>query len=155
MSGDPKGATLHDRSGHCLCGAVSFQITEMPADLHACHCENCRRNSGLATMTVAVPASAITITGADSVSTYVSSDWASRSFCARCGSSLWYRLTEPGDAADYYLSSGLLDDQDGLRLVQEIYFDRKPAAYAFAGPTEKLTGAQVEALFADPASPKE
>lgn len=143
-------ATLRDRSGHCLCGAVSLRIGECPADLHACHCENCRRNTGALSMTLMVPAKALTITGADAVQSYASSEWASRSFCRHCGSPLWYRFNQPD--SDYFLSAGLLDDLSGLRLAQEIYYDRKPDAWAFAGPTEKLTGAEVEALYADPAT---
>lgn len=144
------GASLHNRSGHCLCGAVSVQIRDVSAGLHACHCESCRRHNSALLMTAIVAADALTVTGTEWVETYVSSDWASRSFCRRCGSSLWYRLNQPG--SDYYLSAGLLDDLSGLHLEQEIYFDRKPDAWGFAGQTEKLTGAEVEAMFADPAS---
>lgn len=144
------GALLHDRSGRCLCGAVGVQMRDLGADLHACHCDSCRRNNGAVSMTVMVPADALTVTGAEWVETYVSSEWASRSFCRRCGSSLWFRMNQPG--SDYYLSAGLLDDLSDMRLAHEIYFDSKPDAWGFAGPTEKLTGAEVEALFADPAS---
>lgn len=149
---------LHDRDGRCLCGGVRFHLSRLPADLHACHCDNCRRISGICSLSVKIAADDITITGGDLVVSYPSSDWASRSFCSRCGSGLWFRITADSDpqAADYYLSAGLLDDRDGLRLVQEIYVDRKPDGYAFAGPTEQLTGAEFEARLAGhAASPKE
>lgn len=144
-------AMLHDRSGRCLCGAVSVQMRDLGADLHACHCESCRRNNGALSMTVMVPADALTLSGEEWVESYISSEWASRSFCRRCGSPLWYRMNEPD--SDYYLSAGLLDDLSGLRLTQEIYIDRKPDAWSFADHTEKLTGAEVEALYADAVPP--
>lgn len=142
-----------ERTGKCLCGTVRMSISDLTTHLHACHCENCRRHAGAMTMNVIVPASAVTIQGAEAVTTYPSSDWATRSFCSRCGSGLWYRFVEGGDQADYFLSAGLLDDLSDLKLVQEIYIDRKPAAWALAGDAQKLTGAEVEALYA--ASPKE
>ena len=142
-----------EHTGQCLCGTVRLQITGVNPDVHACHCENCRRQSGVCTMTVMVPPDGLTMQGTEAVTTYQSSDWAARSFCSRCGTSLWYRFTEPGEQADYFLNAGLLDDLTGLKLTQEIYYDRKPDAWAFAGDTEKLTGAEVEALYA--ASPKE
>ena len=142
-----------EHTGQCLCGTVRLQITGVNPDVHACHCENCRRQSGVCTMTVMVPPDGLTMQGTEAVKTYQSSDWAARSFCSRCGTSLWYRFTEPGEQADYFLNAGLLDDLTGLKLTQEIYYDRKPDAWAFADDTEKLTGAEVEALCA--ASPKE
>lgn len=145
-------AALHDRSGRCLCGGVRFHVSRLPADLHACHCDNCRRITGICSLAVKIAAQDITITGDDLVASYPSSDWASRSFCSRCGSGLWFRMTAEPEAADYYLSAGLLDNRNGLRLVEEIYVDRKPDGYAFAGPAERLTGADFEARLAGHAS---
>ena len=77
-----------------------------------------------------------------------------RSFCSRCGSSLWYRLTAPDAVTtDYFLSAGTLDDANGVLLSEEIYIDGKPDGYAFAGEHSKLTGAEFEAKLA--ANPKE
>lgn len=138
-----------DRSGHCLCGAVSFRAASLPDHMHACHCSMCRRSSGSTGMTVIIAAADMTISGQDHIASYQSSDWAARSFCSRCGSGLWYRLTVPdAETADYYLSAGLLDDLSGLRLNQEIYIDLKPAGYAFSGDHTRLTAAEFEALLA-------
>lgn len=141
-----------ERTGQCLCGAVRFVAAEVPSHLHACHCSMCRRSSGSVGLSVKVPHAAMRIEGAEHVSSYVSSDWAARSFCTRCGSGLWYRLTQPDPVtADYYLSAGILDDLAGLTLDREIYIDCKPDAYAFAGAHSRLTGAEFEAtLTANP-----
>ena len=141
-----------ERSGQCLCGAVRFRAQQVPAHMHACHCSMCRRWSGSATLSVVVPFEAMQIDGAAQVSTYASSDWAARSFCGRCGAGLWYRLTQPdADRADYYVSAGIFDDLSGITLDQELYIDRKPEGYAFAGTHKRLTGAEFEAsLQANP-----
>ena len=97
-------------------------------------------------MSVTVPALAMKITSDAHLVSYTSSDWAERSFCGHCGTGLWQRLTGHEDA-DYYLSSGTLDDLTGLILTQEIYIDRKPDGYAFAGDHPRLTAAEFEATL--------
>lgn len=137
----------------CLCGAVRLEITDPDLSAHACHCENCRRQNGACSMTITVPAAQLRVLrGAEAIKTYASSDWAARSFCSTCGASLWFQLTVD-ETPDYFLSVGLLDDPSDVTMTQEIYIDRKPAGWGFANETEKLTGAQVEALYA--ASPEE
>ena len=142
------------REGGCLCGAVRYAITQVPHHMHACHCGICRKISGSATISFYVPHDAIRLEGRQHIVSYASSDWAERSFCGRCGAGLWYRLTE-GDAekADYILSAGTLDDLTGLVLSKEIYVDRKPDGYAFAGDHPRLTEAEFMATLH--ANPKE
>jgi hypothetical protein len=133
------------REGGCLCGAVRYAATAVGDHLSACHCENCRRISGSATISVVVPNGAMRITGTKNVGVYISSDWATRSFCTQCGSGLWYRSN--GDDAAYVISAGTLDDLTGLVLTKEIYIDCKPDGYAFAGDHPKLTKAAIEATW--------
>lgn len=144
-----------ERTGGCLCGAVRY-VAALDAEhqhLHACHCTMCRRVSGGVAFSVMVPAAAMRVDGAAHVTSYASSDWAARSFCATCGSTLWYRMTGADAPDDYYMAVGLLDDLSGLRLDHEIYIDRKPDAFAFAGPTHQQTEAQF--LASINASPEE
>ena len=137
------------RTGRCLCGAVQVSIRNIERTAGVCHCENCRRWTGLAMMAITVQPEDIAIVGSDNVAVYPSSDWATRSFCATCGSTLWYRLTIPSiEEGRYEIPLGLLDDPSGIHLTHEIYIDRKPDGYAFAGPTEQKTGAEFEAFIA-------
>lgn len=76
--------------------------------------------------------------------TFRSSEWAERGFCGRCGTHLFYRLLADGT---FILPAGLFQDQD-FSLVSEFFIDEKPAFYAFAQDTEKLTGQQVFERFA-------
>ncbi|WP_128253158.1 GFA family protein [Falsirhodobacter deserti] len=130
-------------TGHCLCGTVRVTLTDAPAEMHACHCEICRRQ-GLIGFSVQVPEGEISISG-DTIRTYASSDWGHRAFCGTCGTNLWFRLNEGGP---YFLSPGLLDDMTGLALADEIFIDRKPAGYALAGERPRLTGDEFYKMIA-------
>lgn len=143
-----------DRHAQCLCGAVQLTLHKPPAELSACHCGMCRRWTGSTMLTIDMAPEDLSISGAEHIRAYSSSDWAARHFCDTCGSTLWYRLKDAPSGQDhYYMAAGLLDDLSGMTLTREIYIDRKPEAFAFAGPTAQLTEAQF--LAALNASPKE
>ncbi len=147
-----------EKTGQCLCGEVRITLTNPPGELSVCHCGMCRRWTGSAFVTIDVAPRNIHIDGVASVKTYASSDWATRSFCGTCGTTLWYRLKDAPGHDDYYLAAGLLDDLSGEKLVREIYIDSKPAAWAFEGPLEQMTEAELLASMGlsadpDPASP--
>ena len=77
--------------GHCLCGAVEFEIQGETATALHCHCTRCRRWSGGSFLTMAVVGTdQITITkGRDAVHTYREAGRANRSFCVHCGTALF------------------------------------------------------------------
>jgi hypothetical protein len=121
-------------TGGCLCGAVRF-TADIGDDVHACHCNMCRAWGG----GPAIVAIAASMELEGDVARYDSSSWAERGFCARCGSSLFYRLKETDG---YYVAMGAFDDQSRFALVDEIYIDEKPTAYDFAGDRPRLTREQ-------------
>ncbi len=132
-----------------MCGAVSFEASIPKRELHACHCGMCRRWTGSAMVAVNVPATEMRIEGGGNVRVIRSSEWAERAWRDRCGSNLWYRLTVEGPTrGSFEIRAGLLDEPDGFPLVSEIYIDRKPDGYAFAGEHERQTGAEIEATIA-------
>ena len=126
---------MTQHSGRCLCSAVQFKATGVSHDLHACHCDMCRRWSGGPGLAVSVEK--IEFSGEENLQRYPSSDWAERGFCSRCGTSLFYRLIE---SDQYMVWMGSFDDQAEFRLSGEIYIDEKPAAYDFAGEHPRQTG---------------
>jgi hypothetical protein len=130
--------------GGCLCGGVRFEAEPSDMHCHACHCEMCRRWTGSALLAVPVPAEAVRFEGEANIRRHRSSDWAQRAFCGTCGSTLYYRLTGGGE---YFLALGLFDDPDALPLASEIYIDRKPSSFAFAGERPRSTQAEVEAKW--------
>lgn len=132
-------------TGGCLCGAVRYRLTGAAPHFGACHCSMCRRFSGGVFLAVEVPAGGLAWeSGEDAVATYVSSEWAERGFCRNCGTSLFWRMRE-GDAMA--LAAGSLDTLEGMDFTSEIYIDRKPAAYAFAGERKRMTEAEVVEAF--------
>lgn len=130
-------------SGRCLCGAIAF--TAVPKHgMHACHCESCRRWTGGVYLGVDCGDS-VEVADPAGVATFDSSEWASRSFCRTCGSSLFWSLKAGGMTA---VSVQAFDDPSVFSFDTEIFIDSKPDSYAFVGDRVRLTGAEVMAQFA-------
>ncbi len=108
-----------------------------------CHCKMCQRWAGSALFAISVPEADITFSGQHAVQRFQSSGWAERAWCGKCGSSLWYRVTEPGPHhGAYEIPIGVFDDADGLVIEHEIFIDQKPDAFALAGGHPRLTQAE-------------
>lgn len=134
------------RKGRCLCGNVEYEITSEVSKAGACHCNMCQRWSGGVYFAVEVPSDALRVMG--EVSSYQSSAWAERCFCARCGTSLWYRLTAPGDHhGTYHLGFGTLSDKKGVAMEGEIFVDHKPDLYNLEGEHPRMTEAEFMATI--------
>jgi hypothetical protein len=132
-----------DIAGRCLCGAVSFTAKAANSEVGACHCAMCRRWMGGPFLAL-LHDGAVKFEGAENIGFYKSSAWGERAFCKLCGSALYWRLS---GSNQYALSAGTLDGQSELALTTEIFIDKKPAYYAFANETKKLTGDEVMASF--------
>jgi hypothetical protein len=76
--------------GSCLCGAVSFNVTCALPPPDACHCSQCRKQSGHFFASTDVPRTALTIHGTDHLTWFRSSERVRRGFCSTCGSSLFW-----------------------------------------------------------------
>ncbi len=77
--------------GHCLCGGVTFEVTEPFARVSLCHCTTCKAISGgPGSATGRVPTEAIRIlTGRDLITTYQPHEGTAKSFCSVCGANLF------------------------------------------------------------------
>ena len=144
MTDEHQGKTIQ-ATGRCLCGKVEVIANRIHPQVHACHCNMCRRWSGGPSMSVHC-GSEVSFSDPDSISVYQSCDWAELGFCKHCGSHLFYRNLESGD---YILQPGSFDNSEEFELHQQIFIEEKPAFYEFANKTENLTGAQVFAMYAD------
>ncbi|MBP9182326.1 MAG: GFA family protein [Fuscovulum sp.] len=127
--------------GHCLCGAVTLDVTAHCGFTAVCHCRMCQRWTG--GLFICVPADFAAVTVAGPVVVYRSSDVAERAFCGTCGSHLWYR-THEGDG-HYGLMPGLFDAALALPLKSEIYTDRALSGLALPGSHPRATRAEYEA----------
>lgn len=126
---------MKDASGRCLCGAITFTAQEVNTEIHACHCDMCRRWNGGPALAASV--GSVTFTGEEHLTRFDSSAWAERGFCNRCGSNLFYRLK---DADHYIVAMGAFDDPSTLKLSGEIFIEEKPSAYDLAGDHSRMTG---------------
>ncbi len=127
--------------GQCLCGSIEVEAPEI-AGIDVCHCSTCRRWSGGPMLAVHC-GSEVNFTGGEPA-TFQSSEWAERGFCRNCGTHLFYHLKGNDE---YILPAGLFAKQD-FQMNSEIFIDEKPAYYTFSNETQKMTGAEVFAMFA-------
>lgn len=100
-------------SGACLCGAVRFEVELPTLFCGHCHCTMCRRAHGAGYVTwFGAPYDRFGIVaGEGQLTRYQSSDHGTRSFCARCGSSLFCESTQHPGHLDIVLAnmSGAID----------------------------------------------
>jgi hypothetical protein len=94
-------------AGGCLCGAVRFSVRLPSLACVHCHCSMCRRNHGAGYVTwFAVPPERLAVTrGTEALVRYPSSEHGSRSFCRRCGSSLFCENAQHPDRVDIPLGA--------------------------------------------------
>lgn len=106
-------------TGHCLCGAVSFETAKPPIKVMHCHCSMCRRASGAAFVTYAMfDAADVRFLGPSPIA-YRSSDIASRSHCGTCGSPVSFCYDAEPDKI--YLAAGLFDEAQSLAPSEHWY----------------------------------
>ncbi len=139
---------MTDRSGQCMCGAVRYKAEGAKPEFGICHCKMCQQwSSGpFAAITVAN----VVFENEENLTRFKSSKWAERGFCKICGSNVFYRVIED---SSYEMCLGTLDDKSGFELRNEIFIDRKPDCYAFAGEHKRLTEAETMALYPEFTAP--
>ncbi len=116
-------------SGHCLCGAVRFRTSGKLREVIACHCSQCRRQTGHFYAATNVQDDGLAVEGAESVTWYRASDTASRGFCRTCGSALFWK----GDGSDYTsIMAGAFDQPTGLKIGVHIFCADKGDYYEIA-----------------------
>jgi len=100
--------TTRDRfTGSCFCGVVRFSVRPPTTFCGHCHCTMCRRNHGAGYVTwFAVSHTQFTLDhGEEDLARYRSSDHGTRSFCRRCGSSLFCESTNHPEIIDIVLAN--------------------------------------------------
>ena len=120
--------------GQCLCGGVRYEISGSLSDPHACHCNQCRRQSGHHTVTTHVKRTNFSLTEERGLTWYRSSKIAERGFCAECGSSLFW----DDDVEDVYISVGSLNQPTELTLAKHIFVDEKGDYYEIGDDLPKF-----------------
>lgn len=104
--------------GSCLCGAIRYVAEGPISDVVACHCTQCRKQSGHYFAATNVPDRQLSVDGSENLTWFQSSDEARRGFCRICGSTLFWKHQRDDFTA---VLAGSLDGPTGLRLEQHIY----------------------------------
>ena len=133
-------------SGKCLCGSVTFSAKAEGPYFGACHCSMCRKWGSGPFLEIECGTD-VWFKGEENIRVYSSSRWGERGFCARCGSNLFYRVTESGRTG---IAAGLADDLSGFSMIAQVCTDDKPPYYSFAEKTKEYTCAEMFALVAKP-----
>jgi hypothetical protein len=106
------------KKGSCLCGGVAFEITGPLRPVVACHCTQCRKQSGHFGAFTACDNTDLTFIKQDTLAWYRASDAAGRGFCNTCGALLFWK----GDGRDYTsIAAGCIDGATGLNVEGHIY----------------------------------
>jgi len=116
-------------NGSCLCGAIHVEIDEpLEHAPEACHCFQCRKQTGHFLVAVNVRRTAMRIAGEAYVKWYRSSEKVQRGFCSICGSTLFWKPTIEG----YEWTSvalGCLDTSMELRIAKHTFVAEKGSYY--------------------------
>lgn len=111
--------------GSCCCGAVQFELTEVPGMMGTCHCSRCRK-VGASTL-VFVKSETFRITkGRDQISTYLAEPpyKYDRCFCSVCGSALGEVLSKDDT---FPLAANCIDGDIGLENKFHEFVSEKPS----------------------------
>lgn len=104
--------------GSCLCGACRYEVHGPLRNVIACHCTQCRKQTGHFMAATNASVADFRLTGERSLRWYRASPAAERGFCANCGSTLFWRA----DGADTIsITAGTLDGATGLKIEGHIY----------------------------------
>ncbi len=114
-------------SGSCNCGGVKYTVSGKMREVVACHCSQCRRQSGHFYAATNVDNDCLHVEDSGTLKWYAASDFAKRGFCGNCGSALFWKKD---DGTQTSILAGTLDgDAGGIRLDRHIYVADKGAYY--------------------------
>ncbi len=115
--------------GACLCGAVAFEVAGRLSPGIACHCSQCRRQSGHYWASISAPREAVALRGEDRLRWHHASPGIRRGFCGDCGSFLFWEPVGEGRIA---IALGAFEAPTGTRLAKHIFTADKGDYYEIA-----------------------
>ena len=106
-----------DATGRCLCGGITYAVRGGLRDVIDCHCERCRRFTGHHLAATSAAVADLDVVDADALLRwFFPVPEAGYGFCARCGSSLFWRSTAGPER--WSICAGTLEPPTGLRTVE-------------------------------------
>ena len=123
------------KTGSCLCGAVAFTITGPLRPVIACHCIQCRKQTGTYMSATACADEDLSFTEQRGLKWYRSSGEAQRGFCQDCGSVLFWKRDGSNKIS---LTAGSIDGPTGAPLEGHIFCESAGDYYEIAGGSYRL-----------------
>jgi hypothetical protein len=124
--------------GSCLCGETVYEVRGPLRDSIACHCTQCRKQTGHYLSATSAALADFNLVRGDHVRWYRSSDTARRAFCSNCGSTLFWQADARPDQIS--IATGTLDGPTGIVTEGHIfcadkgdYYVIPPEGYQRAG----------------------
>ena len=106
--------------GSCLCGGVVFEVEGPARPVVACHCTQCRKQSGHFWAASAVPVAALTMLKSETLAWYAASDSARRGFCTGCGAFLFWQAAGSDQIS---FAPGAIDGPTGLQVAEHWHLE--------------------------------
>ena len=113
--------------GSCSCASVAFTVKEELGAPDACHCVQCRKQSGHFFASANVPKAALIITGGENITWFHSSVKVRRGFCSRCGCALFW---DPLERDWIAIAMGSFDTPTSTHLEKHIFVAEKGDYFA-------------------------
>jgi hypothetical protein len=104
--------------GSCLCGACRYEVHGPLRNVIACHCTQCRKQTGHYLAATNARLADFRLLRSDSLRWYRASARAQRGFCATCGSTLFWQADGRETIS---IAAGSLDGPTGLTTEGHIF----------------------------------
>jgi len=104
--------------GSCLCGACAYEVHGPLRNVIACHCTQCRKQTGHYLAATNAQLADFRLLSSDSLRWYRASPRAQRGFCATCGSTLFWQADGRETIS---IAAGSLDGPTGLTTEGHIF----------------------------------
>ncbi len=115
--------------GSCLCGRVMFEVSGALPSPMACHCVQCRKQTGHYEASVDLPKDSLNVDGIENVTWYRSSEKFERGFCFHCGSTLFGKPTFKDWIS---VAMGAFDGPTHTQISRHIFVSEKSDYYEIA-----------------------
>ncbi len=129
------------RTGRCLCGEVTFEISGDLIATAVCHCDRCQRQGGSAfSVNLVVHESQLHVDG--EMKTYVETgenndgEYVRRRFCGSCGSPIVSEIVESNGIVA--VKAGVLDEKADVLPTLEVWCVDKQPWVALPGMTASI-----------------
>jgi hypothetical protein len=126
--------------GSCLCGQVSYSLTQKPSQFYFCHCQQCQKVTGSSfAANIIGPVDSIRwLSGEDSLTHFDHPSRAfSKTFCSLCGSGVPHINKSK---TSLVIPAGSLDQAPVMEPTSNIFMSESPEWLSIGLSANKFTG---------------